>query len=73
MLGGYVPGGTSAAGRWGAGGNADGVGDVAWHELPDFVFVRDHKAELRAPVMSCWGHWFLAWVSTSSSSSQGSS
>jgi hypothetical protein len=29
---------------------ADGVGDVAWHELPDFV--RDHKAE-RAPVMSC--------------------
>ena len=43
MLGWHVPGGTSAVGRGGAGGNADGVGDVAWHELPDFV--RDHKAE----------------------------
>jgi hypothetical protein len=43
MLGRHVPGRTSAVGRWGAGGNADGVGDVAWQELPDFV--RDHKAK----------------------------
>ena len=43
MLGRHVPGGMSAIGRWETGGNANGVGDVAWHELPDFV--RDHKAE----------------------------
>ncbi len=43
VLGWHVPGGTSAVGRGGTGGNAGGVGDVAWHELPDVV--RDHKAE----------------------------
>jgi hypothetical protein len=43
MLDRHVPGATSAVGRWGAGGNADGVGDVARHELPEVV--RDHKAE----------------------------
>ena len=49
MLGRHIPCRTRAVGRCGAGGNADGVGDVAWHELPDFV--RDNKAESTRPVV----------------------